>query len=447
MSTRSTMIGGVVGMTVLALAGCGNPSDAVSGADAPSAGGASGAGPAGAGGSVTLVLGNHPWQRGIEPLIPEFEAESGIDVDVETFAEQQARDRIQLNLQSKSDAMDVYMTLPSREGPLFTSSGYYEPLDEYLAAAPAEYEADDFSPGAMAGMAVEDTTVAVPVNVEGPVLYYRTDLFEEWGLEPPTTVDDLLSTAAAIKEQDTDVVPITLRGAAAPLPFTFGPFFHGEGLEWTDEDGTPNFDEPGAVQAIQDYATLARDFGPPGVINYSFTESSTLFAQGKAAMELESSNELNSLVDPEASTVADSVGVVPVPAGSEAAAPTVLSWGIAMSPFSSDKDAAWEFMQWATSPETQLALTEADIAPPRAGVAADPAYTDTLSSETQRQWADAVADLQENGSSEVGPVGSNAPAMRQVVGDGVGKVILGAATAEEAAAEIQAGLGPLLADG
>jgi len=416
---------------VASTAACGNPSDATQSG----------------GESITLVMSNHPWQRGIEPLIGQFEEESGITVDVQTFAEQQTRDKIQLNLQSKSTAMDVYMTLPSREGPLFASSGYYEPLDDYLAEAPQDYAADDFSTGAIEGMQVDGTTYALPVNVEGPVLYYRTDVFEALGLEPPATMDDLAAAAATIKEQQPDITPITLRGAAAALPFTFGPFLHGTGLEWTDESGAPNFDDPRAVEAIDQYATLAREYGPPGVINYSFTESSTLFAQGKAAMELESSNELNSLVDPDSSTVADQVGVAPVPAGSAGAAPTVLSWGIAMSPFSENKDAAWEFMQWATSPETQLQLTEAEIAPPRTGVASDPAYTDRLDTPTLEQWGAAVADLQENGDVEVGPVGNSAPAMRQVIGDAIGKVILGEATAEEAAAEIQSGLEPLLAEG
>ena len=425
MKARTRLLGCVLGAAVLALPACGNPTDAASGA----------------GNAINLVMSNHPWQRGIEPLIDRFEEESGVTVNVQTFAEQQTRDKIQLNLQSRSAAMDVYMTLPSREGPLFASSGYYEPLDDRLAQAPAEYEADGFSRGALTGMQVDGTTYALPVNVEGPVLYYRTDLFEQWGLTPPTTADELRATAEAVKGRTADVTPITLRGASSALPFTFGPFLHGTGLEWTDAQGAPTFDDPRAARAIDQYATLAREFGPPGVINYSFTESSTLFAQGKAAMELESSNELNSLIDPGSSTVAENVGVAALPAT------TVLSWGIAMSPFSENKDAAWQFMQWATSPGTQLELAKADIAPPRQSVADEPAYTEALDTPTHQQWRAAVADLQENGNVEVGPVGANAPAMRKVIGDAVGKAILGEASPEQAAAEIQSGLTSQLADG
>lgn len=416
-----------LGMT-LSIAACGSPSSNDSGAGGED--------------TITVVLSNHPWQRALEPLIPQFEKESGIDVKVQTFAEQQARDKILLNLQSKSNAMDVFMTLPSREGPQFSSSGYYEELDDYLSSAPEDYMASDFSPGAMDGMQAGGATIALPINVEGAVLYYRKDIFDKLGLQVPKTVEEMIKVSKSIKEQGDGMIPITLRGASAAIPFTFGPFFHGEGLTWTT-DGKPNFNDPAAVKAIEEYATLAKDYGPPGVINYSFTESSNLFAQGKVAMELESSNELNSVIG-DSSTVADQVGVAPIPAGSVEAAPTALSWGIGMSPFSESKDAAWEFMQWATSPETQLALTEGEIAPPRDSVAADPKYTDTFDTDAKKEWGEAVADIQANGFVEVGPVGAEAPAMRKVIGDAIGKVILGEVTAEAAAAEIQEGLTPLL---
>lgn len=419
----------IAGATALTLSACGSPGGGAEGGDSN---------------EINVILSNHPWQRAIEPLVPDFEEETGIKVNIETFAEQQARDRILLNLQSQSTGTDIFMTLPSREGPQFDALGYYQNLDEYLADAPAEYQVDDFSPSAIAGMKTADGEVAaLPLNIEGPVLFYRTDVFEELGLDTPTTFDEVTEVAKVIQDEG-DITPITLRGAAAAIPFTFGPFLHGEGIDWTDESGKANFDNAEAVQAIEAYATLARDYGPDGVINYSFTESSNLFAQGKVAMSLESSNELNPLIDPDGSTVTDYVGVAKMPGGTVTAAPTALSWGIAMSRFSENKDAAWEFMQWATSPEIQLELTKADIAPPRDSVAADEDYQANFADRTGQEWLDAVADIQANGHTEVGPVGSNAPAMREVIGNAIGKVILDEISAEEAAEEIQSELNELL---
>lgn len=395
---------------------------------------------------ITLIMSNHPWQRAIEPLLADFTKESGITVKVQTFAEQQMRDKVQLNLKSRSAAMDVFMTLPSREGPQFAQAGYYQALDDYLAKAPAEYKADDFSQGAMSGMKVDGKTVGVPINVEGTALFYRTDLFKKYGINPPTSLDELEQVAATIKSKN-EVTPIALRGVSAAIPYTFAPFLYSLGGQWTSDATTPSMDTPQAIEAIGRYAKLAKEYGPQGVINNTFTQSSALMAQGKVAMELESSNELSSVLDPKSSTVADKIGVASFPAGGAGSKPTVLSWALGMSNYSKNKDGAWKFLQWATSPETQLAITKSGIAPPRKGVAQDPAYTATLDTPVKKQWAEVLAEIQDTGNTAVGPVGVKAPAMRQVVGDAIGQVILGRSTPEKAAAQIQQGLTPLLANG
>jgi multiple sugar transport system substrate-binding protein len=393
---------------------------------------------------ITLIMSNHPWQRAIGPHLAEFEKETGITVKVQTFAEQQMRDKVQLTLRSRSRALDVYMTLPSREGPQFARAAYYQPLDSYLAAAPANYKKEDFTEGAFGGMKINTKTIALPINVEGTALFYRTDLFTKYGIEPPKTLDDLESVSKTIKAKG-EVTPIALRGMSTALPFTFAPFLHSLGGAWTTGPRTPSVNTPQGIEAIRRYATLAKDYGPPGVINNTFTQSSALMAQGKVAMELESSNELSSIMGKD-STITDKLGVAPFPSGSAGSVPTVLSWGIAMSPYSKNKPDAWAFMQWATSPTIQLELTKAGIAPPRTSVLEDPAYTTTLASPAEKQWLAVIKEIQDHGNPEVGPVGLKAPAMRQVVGDAVGKAILGTSSPEQAAAAMQKSLMPSLAE-
>jgi len=394
---------------------------------------------------ITLIMSNHPWQKAIQPHLPEFTKQTGIQVKVQTFAEQQMRDKVQLTLQSRSSAMDVFMTLPSREGPQFAASGYYEGVDSYFGKAPSDYKADDFTAGAMSAMKIGGKTIGVPINVEGTALYYRKDVFNKLGLQPPKTLDELEQVSQSIKTKGS-ITPVALRGASAALPFTFAPFLHSVGGTWTTGDGkTPAVQTPEAVEAIRRYSTLAKDYGPPGVINNTFTQSSALMAQGQVAMEIESTNELSSITGSEGSKVTNDLGVTTFPAGTAGSKPTVLSWALAMSPFGKNKADAWTFIQWATSPATELSLTKDGIAPPRTSVLADPAYTATLDTPLKKEWYAVVKQVQEKGDPEVGPVGVKAPAMRQVVGDAVGKAILGQATPEQAAAQMQQGLTPLLA--
>ncbi len=395
--------------------------------------------------TVNVILNSNPTGKALEAIANKYEAATGADVTIQVLSEQQMRDKIQLNLQSKSNAMDVFMTIPSREGAMFSQSGYYEPLDTHLAGADASYDAEGFAPAAIAGMKVDGETTAIPLNVEGPVMYYRTDLFEQSGLQVPETIDELMDAVKTLKTDHPDVTPITMRGAPDVLAYTFGPFFHADGLDWTS-DGKANFDDPRAVKAIEQYATLAADYGPPGIVNYSFNESDNLFTAGSAAIELEATGELSVLTDPAKSKVAENVGVANIPGGSEGSTPTILSWGLAVSPFSKDTDAAWDFVEWVTNPEHQLEMALAGIAPPRTSVFENADYVAKLRSKAQTDWRAALMYILENGETEVGPVGSKAPAMRKVIGDGVDQAILGQSTPEEAAQAIQSGLEPLLVE-
>ncbi|MBA2557007.1 MAG: extracellular solute-binding protein [Chloroflexi bacterium] len=231
---------------------------------------------------------------------------------------------------------------------------------------------------------------------------------------------------------------------AAALPYTYGTFFHNTGTEWLDDSGAPNFDEPGAVESIDTYATLLREYGPQGSINNTYTQNSALFAQGRAAMAIESSNEYGVVADPENSTVTDVMGVFPIPPGEGGNHPTVLQWGLSMSRFSENKEAAWEFMQWATSPDMMVQLALEGIVSPRASTSSDPRYDDQIDSELRQEWEDALALIKEEGHPEVAPPGARQEEIRTAIGEGIGAVILGQLTPEEAASQIQTQLEALV---
>lgn len=398
--------------------------------------------------SVALLTQNHPWTRALEPYFGEFEAETGLTLEVVAFAEEQARDRMLLALESGSSEFDVFMSLKSREGLLFANSGHYADLSAYAAAEGAEYAFEDFASGPLAGETINGMLVGIPIIVEGPVMFYRRDLFEEYGIAVPNTIEDLIAAAATIAQRSGgSITPVTLRGRPPALPYTFGPFFQGQGIRWLDSNGNLNFNTPQAVKAIEQYGILGREYGPEGVGNFSFTESSQLFAAGQAAIQIESSNELSSLIDPALSTVANVVGVAPIPgAAGQRRVPTVLAWGISMSAYSERKDCAWEFIRWATTPEMQLRLALKGIASPRTSTAATTEYQATLDSETRRQWQETLSIVIAEGSSDVAPPGAAQPEIRQLMGEAISAVMLGQITAEEAARQIQAGLPAIMAD-
>ncbi|KLU60559.1 putative ABC transporter-binding protein precursor [Peptococcaceae bacterium CEB3] len=391
--------------------------------------------------TITVLAEKHPWTTAIQPYIPEFEKQTGIKVNLNILSEQQQRAKSLMTLQAKSPDIDVFMSLKSLEGLAYEKAGFYESLDKYIkdpTLTPADYKINDFMKGPYDGERIEGKLVGIPIIVEGPVIFYRKDLFAEYNIPIPKTLNDLVAAAKTVEQKSNGhVYGIALRGLPPAVCYDFGPFFHNMGLEWLDKNGSLNFDKPGAVTAINTYCTLAAKYGPPGAVNNNFYQDSSLFAQGKVAMELDSSNELASIIDPSNSKVIGKIGVFAIPAGPGGNHPTVLQWGISMSAYSQHKDAAWKFIRWATSPEMQLKLALKGIASPRASTWDNAKFKASLKSTVKKEWAKTLEFILKNGNPEVGPPAVKEAEVRQVIGNNIDQVILGSETPQAAANKIQ----------
>jgi multiple sugar transport system substrate-binding protein len=78
-------------------------------------------------------------------------------------------------------------------------------------------------------------------------------------------------------------------------------------------------------------------------------------------------------VDPKTSLVGDRTGFAPFPAGPAGSRPyNIASWGLAINAFSERRHAAWDFLRWATSPATVVALQRAGVPGARTSAWQDP---------------------------------------------------------------------------
>ena len=136
------------------------------------------------------------------------------------------------------------------------------------------------------------------------------------------------------------------RGAAVTQFSSYLYSFGGDFIK----DGKCVIDSPEAVEAFKYYGRLLHDYGPPGVTNMSWPQAQALFASGKVAMWTDASVLIAGIIDPGKSVVADQVGVAIFPAGPAGARPfQVVPWSVAVAAQSRQKDAALEFLKWATS--------------------------------------------------------------------------------------------------
>lgn len=380
--------------------------------------------------SITLLDETQPWTTAITKLLPQFEKLTGITVKQDNYTEEQRRQLAVIQLQSGRPSFDVYMNLKSFSGPQYSQAGWFQNLNPFLhdtSLTSPSYNATDFLKAPWSSQIINGALDGVPTNVEGPVLFYRTDVFKQYGLTPPKTLAEVDSDAKIIDQKSGgSIVGLASRGLPAAVAYTFGTYLHNDGGHWS------NLASSAGVQALTEYADTLKNYGPKGVVNYNFLQSSTLFGQGKAAMEFDSSNELSDIISKSNSTVANNFSVEEFPPGSGGDHPTVLSWSLAMSPYSKNQGAAWLFMQWATSPSIQADLAVGGIASPRASTANNAQYKATLTG-ARSAWSQALDTTLAQGNPNVGPAIVQQTQARQDIGLMVDSVILGQASPKAAA--------------
>lgn len=394
--------------------------------------------------TVTFLANNNPVANAILKHKADFEAQTGITLKVDAYQEQQMRQRLVTVMNSKSDEVDLFMSLPSREGLQFAKSGWYASLSDFIKSASAkDYDFADISPGLVKDASLNGQVMGVPLNIEGPVLYYRKDLFAKCGVALPKNLTELDAVASKLKACDANVTPFVSRGLKPALPFTYSVFLHNMGGSYIKGGKSALCSKEGQA-SLDLYAKMLKDYGPPGVVNYSFYQISGLYKEGKAAMAFESSNELGSVMDGGARLKDTAIAVLPAgPGGSH---PTVIGWTMSVSAYSKNKEAAWYFVQWATSKAMQEKLALDGIAPPRAAVAGGADFKKWMDEQpVRKEWVAAVNELGKTGTSEVGyPIVAN-PASREFVGQAVNELLLGQKPVAQACADADKQLDALIA--
>lgn len=124
---------------------------------------------------------------------------------------------------------------------------------------------DDFFDGPINVLATPGgENYAVPLHGWVQGIWYRTDLFEEKGLAPPTTWENILAAAKAFHDPSNRFYGIVIgtdKDSFARQVFT--PYALSNGAHIFDEDGNIVFDSPEMIEALEFYAELA-EYTPPG---------------------------------------------------------------------------------------------------------------------------------------------------------------------------------------
>lgn len=357
-----TAIAFAAGLAVLSTgcagAGGGDSSDSASGS--ASEGGDAGGGEQ----SIDVIMVNNPQMEDLEALTEEnFTADTGITVNFQVLPENDVRDSIQTDFTSQAGQYDV-ATISNYETPFFAANGWVTNLDSYVEED-AEFAQDDILEPIADGLRGEDGSLyAQPFYGESSFLMYRTDVFTELGLTMPEnpTWDEVAALAAQIDgnvPSNPNMAGICLRGLAgwgqvfAPLTTVVNTF----GGTWFDEDFNAQVNAPEFVEATQFYVDLVTEHGEPDAATAGFTECLNATTQGGVAMWYDATSAAGSL-EADDSPVKGLMGYAPAPVRETDASGWLYSWAFAIQEASEQKDAAWEFISWASSQEYEELVAE-----------------------------------------------------------------------------------------
>lgn len=312
--------------------------------------------------SITVVSGNNPWVTGIEKHLAEYKEQTGVEVKIETYGNEQLNDQYKVKLNSgdsEFDAMVFQVQDVMRE---FSRNQWLTDISDRVDTD-SEWNWEDFQQSARDAVELDGAIYGVPLMTERHVMYYRSDLLEDAGIAVPTTLEELEAAAAALNDPANNMTGIAMRGQRVPAVTQFSSFLYSYGGDFQDGD-TATINTPEAIAAYEMYGKLLRESGPQGVTSMGWVEASALFAQGRAAFYLDADSQAYTFLDPASSAVVDTVDYAPFPAGPEGSHPySIVPWTAGINAFSEKKDAAWDFIKWATSEEMFITLMAEDTVP------------------------------------------------------------------------------------
>ncbi len=377
------------------------------------------------GGSDTLrvTLVNHVWTENIKRVLPEFERQTGLKVEVTQLGEDQLSDQYNVKLNAGSSDIDVMMYRPLQEGKLFAKNRYLADLTD-RAKGDTQFDLDDFQAGPLQATTYEGKVVGIPIITEQEVLYYRKDLLEKAGYSaPPKTLDELREAAAKIKAENPGVAGFVARTGKAAAVTQFSSFLFSFGGDFVDANGKASVNTEQAKQAYAYYGGLLREYGPENIsTDMSWSEAMAIFTQGKAAFYTEANSLYKNATDPAKSKVSDTVGFAPFPAGPAGSKPyNIPSWALAINDASKNKDNAWKFIQWAAGKEQALEQQKSGVPGARTSGWSNPEAIATY----PKDLADAISVSTANGVGHDRPLVVKVAESREIVGQPIVDAITG----------------------
>jgi multiple sugar transport system substrate-binding protein len=166
----------------------------------------------------------------------------------------------------------------------------------------------------------------VPLDGDFQMVYYRKDLFQKDGIQPPATWDDYIAAAKHFQGKDLNGDGKADYGSCLAMKRSAQSYWAWisiaasylqsqgtkQGAFFNTDTMQPLTNNPGAAAALDVYKQLSK-IGPPDQLNNDVGDSRGLFVTGRCALSLDWGDIGPLAVDKTQSTVQDKVGAIILP--------------------------------------------------------------------------------------------------------------------------------------
>ena len=353
-----------------------------------------------AGTGVKLLLNKHPYTDAMIANLENFKSLTGMEVTYDVFPEDVYFDKVTAALSSRSTEYDAFMTgayMTWTYGP----AGWIPDLNEWIqdsGKTSPTYNWEDMLEGVRKSCAwngrpggelgsPDAKQWCVPWGYEQNNLAYNEGMLKQIGASVPTNMSELIEVAAKATKEIDGVYGIGVRGSRSWA--TIHPGFLSAYANFNEKD--LNVAADGKLSAAMntvgskafhaDWVRMIQESGAADWSSHTWYQVGTDLGAGKSAMIFDA-DILGYFMNGGGNAMAGKLAYAPFAANPAASAPTpnIWIWSLSMSNFSTKKDAAWYFIQWASGPEHGLfGATQMDfVNPVRESVWADETFRERL---------------------------------------------------------------------
>lgn len=184
------------------------------------------------------------------------------------------------------DLPDMSTTCGTAEVAELVNAGIIQPMDETIDAVGR----DLFSDTVLNELSYEGATYGLPYYSHAQVMWYRSDLLEEAGLELPTTWDELYDAAVALTDAENGqygcAVSLSTDDFIGTRYLNF--YVRSGGGSLLNDDLSANFTSDLAIEGIKYWVKMFENCSPAETINYGINDHAMLYYQGITAFDFNS---------------------------------------------------------------------------------------------------------------------------------------------------------------